>query len=72
MTVNRIEQDLFCSGSSAPPSSTRDAVELSIEMSKDDKDTTWEKSAASRLAQVSRWEDGKKKPAASSSEHSSD
>ena len=42
-------------------SSTRDAVESSIEISKDNKGMTWEESAVKRLAKVSRWEDGKRR-----------
>lgn len=35
---------------------TRDAVESSIDASKNDKQSTWEQSANRRLANISRWE----------------
>lgn len=43
-------------------SSTRDAVESSIELSKGDRFTTWEESAHKSLTKVARWEDAKKQP----------
>jgi len=41
---------------------TRDAVESSIDLSKDDKSTTWEESACINLTKITRWEDAKNRP----------
>jgi hypothetical protein len=41
-------------------SSTRDAVESSIDLSKGDKFITWEKSACKDVTKIARWEDAKK------------
>lgn len=56
---------------SIPVSSTRDVVESSIELSKEDACTTWEESAVKRLGKVSRWEDGKKRPSPEPSDNAS-
>ena len=52
------------------PSSTREAVESSIDLSKSDNfASTWEELAVRGLTKVSRWEDGRKRPASELPEH---
>ena len=48
---------------------TRDAVESSIDSSKNDKQTTWEQSANRRLNKIARWDDTKKQAAAAFVHH---
>jgi len=45
--------------------STRDAVESSIDLSKGDKSITWEEIANKRLTKIARWESKKNQSAAS-------
>lgn len=47
-------------------SGSRDAVESSIDISKEDKHTTWEQAANRKLTKITRWEDTKKRPSAAS------
>lgn len=42
------------------PSSTRNAVESSIDLSKGDKSITWEKSASKNFDKITKWENAKK------------